>query len=218
LTVTGAGLYLARTRLESQQERSVVSRTEPRDTRTAILDTAEEILQRRSYNSFSYGHISETLGLRKASLHYHFPTKNDLGLALIARYRARFRQWCAEVGVGGRGPREALQAYVGTFEECLGRSQVCAGGVLGVEYNTFDGPMQAALRDLYEDHYGWLAGLLEQGRQAGVFVFPGSAEAQATLLSAALQGAVQQGRCGPGRFRQALDQLVGLFTVAEPSA
>jgi TetR/AcrR family transcriptional regulator, transcriptional repressor for nem operon len=205
--------------LSGGQEDVVVSVADTRDTRTAILDAAEDILQRRSFNSFSYSHISETLGLRKASLHYHFPSKLDLGMALLARYRSRFRQWCHEMEASGRGPCELLEAYIAGYEACLVRSQVCAGGVLGVEYNTIDGPMQEALQAFYDDHTLWLRALLEWGRREGVLAFSGSAEALAALFSATVQGALQQARtCGGHRFRQAVDQLLRLVVVSGPNA
>ena len=50
-----------------------------RNTRGAILDAAEELLQRRGYNAFSYHHIAVQLGIRNAAIHYHFPAKEDLG-------------------------------------------------------------------------------------------------------------------------------------------
>ena len=55
-----------------------------------ILDIAERLVQRRGFNAFSYADVATAVGIRKASLHYHFATKADLGQALIARYRQTF--------------------------------------------------------------------------------------------------------------------------------
>ena len=68
-----------------------------RDTREEILNCAEELLQRRGYNAFSYQHIAVQLGIRNAAIHYHFPAKEDLGVALVQRYRQRFRDWCEQM-------------------------------------------------------------------------------------------------------------------------
>ena len=59
------------------------------DTKTAILDAAQELIQRRGVNAMSYQHISEAIGIRKASIHHHFPTKDALLDALIQRYTIR---------------------------------------------------------------------------------------------------------------------------------
>ena len=51
-----------------------------------ILDTAEDIVRSRGYNGFSYADIASILDVSKAALHHHFPTKVDLGMALIDRF------------------------------------------------------------------------------------------------------------------------------------
>ena len=60
------------------------------DTSQRILDIAERLMQTRGYNSFSYADIAQSLRVTKASLHYHFPTKGELGQRLIQRYRQAF--------------------------------------------------------------------------------------------------------------------------------
>jgi TetR/AcrR family transcriptional repressor of nem operon len=66
-----------------------LSTRKPRTTAaTAILDVAEQLAQTRGYNGFSYADVAAHLGVTKASLHYHFPPKAELGCALISRYRA----------------------------------------------------------------------------------------------------------------------------------
>jgi len=60
------------------------------ETAEQILDLAETLIQTRGYSAFSYQDIAEALGIRKASIHYHFPSKTDLGVAVIDRYIERF--------------------------------------------------------------------------------------------------------------------------------
>ena len=55
-----------------------------------ILNVAEKLVQSRGFNAFSYQDVSKAVGIQKASLHYHFATKADLGVALIDRYRGNF--------------------------------------------------------------------------------------------------------------------------------
>ena len=60
------------------------------NTRTSLLDSAEQAVRQRGYNGFSYADLAREIGIRKASIHHHFPTKADLGLALIERYNQNF--------------------------------------------------------------------------------------------------------------------------------
>src|SRR5258706_9278478 len=60
------------------------------DTAEQILDLAGLLIKTRGYSAFSYQDIADSLGIRKASIHYHFPSKADLGIAVVDRYVARF--------------------------------------------------------------------------------------------------------------------------------
>ena len=60
------------------------------DTNSRILDVAERLVQLRGFNGFSYADVASELEITKASLHYHYPGKADLGKALIERYASRF--------------------------------------------------------------------------------------------------------------------------------
>src|SRR6201988_4888439 len=62
-----------------------------------ILDLAETLIQTRGYSAFSYQDIADSLGIRKASIHYHFPSKTELGIAVIDRYIARFDAALTEI-------------------------------------------------------------------------------------------------------------------------
>jgi TetR/AcrR family transcriptional repressor of nem operon len=179
-----------------------------RDTRAEILDTAEHLLRTKSFHCFSLQDVSDRLGIRKASLYYYFASKSELGLALIERLRERFRQWCCDLEHPPLPPVERLDAYFRFFERHLARDQICGGGVLAAEFNAISPDMQAALRQLVSDHHLWLTDLLSEGRAVGAFGFAGRPADQAALVSATVQGALQQARaCGRDTFRAVGDQL-----------
>ena len=73
-------------------------------TAARILDAAEDLVQVRGFNGFSYADISAELGITKAALHYHFAAKADLGQALIARYTSRFAGELAAIDTAGIAP------------------------------------------------------------------------------------------------------------------
>ena len=78
------------------------------DTRNKILDVADDLVQRVGLNAMSYKHISEAVGIRKASIHHHFPKKEDLVDELLKRcefsYGDRYREIAdGEGGVAAHG-------------------------------------------------------------------------------------------------------------------
>src|ERR1700733_2743383 len=74
-----------------------------------ILDIAERLVQTRGFNNFSYADIASELGITTASLHYHFPGKAELGLALITRYGERFSHALSQIEQGQPNARAKLE-------------------------------------------------------------------------------------------------------------
>lgn len=179
-----------------------------RDTREEILNTAEELLQRRGYNAFSYQHIAVQLGIRNAAIHYHFPGKEDLGVALVKRYRQRFREWCEEIAKVSDA-WERLQAHFKTYVDFVEKEcRICPGGMLGTEFEAIPAPMQQEARLLMREIFEWLVETLERGRAQRSLHYAGDSRHKAVQIGAALQGSLQIARmAGHERFHQVLQQL-----------
>jgi TetR/AcrR family transcriptional repressor of nem operon len=136
-------------------------------TRDHVLDVAERLAQTRGFNGFSYADIAAELKVTKASLHYHFPTKTDLGCALVARYGQRFGDALGQIHATGGPAYRQLESYVGLYAGVLRSGRLCLCGMLAAEYLTLAEPMRSAIRGFFDDNEAWLARLLESGRQAG---------------------------------------------------
>src|SRR5436189_5601223 len=95
------------------------------DTASRILDVAERLAQVRGFNGFSYADIAAELQITKASLHYHFATKADLGEALINRYSTRFFEALAEVDAVGAAAPAKLAAYAKQYADVLSEQRMC---------------------------------------------------------------------------------------------
>jgi len=179
-----------------------------RDTSEEILNAAEELLQRRGYNAFSYHHIAVQLGVRNAAIHYHFPSKEDLGVALVKRYHERFRAWVADVE-RTENAWTRLQAFFQNYIDFLQADcKCCPGGVLGTEFHALPEAMREEARGLMRENYEWMIRTLELGRAQGSMKFSGKSDDKAVEIGAALQGGLQIARlAGPERFHQVLAQL-----------
>ena len=194
------------------------------DTAVAILDAAQELAQTRGYNAFSYRDLAERVGIRTASIHYHFPTKADLGRALLARYGAFVAGAVADVERRTADAPARLQGYAALLEAVLappgsgasGGGRVCLGGMLASEYPTLPPEVQGAVRGFVDDNLRWLTRVLDEGRTAGTLVFPGTPDAAATALFSALEGAMLVARTAGdvGRYRAASAWLLAALTPA----
>src|SRR5215203_5069037 len=93
------------------------------DTRTRILDAAQGLVQRLGANAMSYQHVSDAVGVRKASIHYYFPTKSDLLVALISRYSAWFLGVVERIKAGKGNGLKKLREYCAVFENTLSETR-----------------------------------------------------------------------------------------------
>jgi len=159
------------------------------DTAERILDIAQDLIQRRGFNAFSYHDIAAPMGIRKASIHYHFPGKADLGQAVIARYRRNLAALMREAEIGNADHWTILAAYFHPyFEFARTGDKVCLCGALAGEFMALSADMQAQVSAFFRDHQDWLATLFARGRAAGAFAFAGSPGRMARAVFSALQG------------------------------
>jgi len=171
----------------------------PRGSATAhtsqrILDIAERLVQTRGFNGFSYADIASALTLTKASLHYHFPTKAELGTRLIERYEAGFLKALEEIDRTTPDARDKLRRYAKIYADVLRNNRMCLCGMLAAEYATLPKPMKEEMRHFFDENERWLTRVLEAGRASGSLRFTGSALDVARALVGSLEGAMMIAR------------------------
>ncbi len=162
------------------------------ETRDAILNSAERLIQAKGYSGFSFQDIAEEVGIRKASIYYHFPVKGDLGRAVVARYRDRMRAHFDRLPAASADDFWPLfDSYLGPIMD-FGRSTglACLSGVMGGEYLNLPSELQSELKAFFMEHEEFLTDLLERGRAAGQYRFAGEARQMARLLFSTIEGAL----------------------------
>ena len=163
------------------------------DTAEQILDLAETLIQTRGYSAFSYQDIADALGIRKASIHYHFPSKSDLGIAVVNRYIERFDAALTEVARDESLPSMAmLDHYVQPYLQFARApdDRVCLCGALAGEMMALPEELRARVEHFFTTHQGWLTKLLKRGVARGEFHLPAPPAKVARSIFAALQGAL----------------------------
>ncbi len=184
-----------------------------------ILDLAEQLAQTRGFNGFSYADISEALGITKASLHYHFRTKAELGRSLMERYRANFTAALEAIDATGVPAADKLEPYAKLYAQVLHGERMCLCGMLAAEYSTLAPPIQDEVRRFFDLNEAWLAGVLRAGREEGGLRFTGTPEEMARVLLGGLEGAMLVARSygDPARFDEAARRLIADLTVPPAS-
>lgn len=165
-------------------------------TADAILRSARSSIVAAGYNGFSYADIAGAVGIRKASVHHHFPTKVDLVRTLVQQYRAEAEAGLAEIERHVPDPLDQLRAYTGYWESCIGdpETSYCVCALLATQIPVLPEQIVVEVRAYFRALSAWLTTVLERGARAGTITLTGEARSEAEALMAAVHGAMLSAR------------------------
>lgn len=177
------------------------------DTKEKIVETADRLVRARGYNAFSYKDISAPLSIKNAAVHYHFPAKADLGIAVVEREISGFIVKTAEWAALPED--EQIMKLFEVFERYSRDENICLVASLASDFKTLEPAMQAKVREMSDNILSWLTACLEAGRNKGLLKFTGPAAIRALLIITNLQSSLLMSRIkGQVIFRQITGQLL----------
>lgn len=135
------------------------------NTRDRIIELSQEAIATRGYSAFSFRELAAELGIKSASIHYHFPTKTHLGVEVARTYRHRLQQALEQIAQQSNHPRQALADLVAIYRHEANTSQrmtVCT--MLAAEIKNLPEEIQQEMKAFYDLNLSWInARLLESG-------------------------------------------------------
>lgn len=183
----------------------------PRDTRTALLDVAEIAVRQRGYDGFSFADLAAGVGIRKASVHHHFPTKAALSADLVARYHARVAADCTLMERHNATASARLRALIGYYRDATAQGeQLCLCVALSGSRDSLPGDVLAALTDYRCMIIGWLETVFAAAHADGTVYAVQPAPQEAPALLATLEGAQLAARTA--QDASAFDSALAVFT------
>jgi len=188
------------------------------DTRTTLLDHAERAVRQRGYNGFSYADLARDVGIRKASIHHHFPKKADLAFSLIERYAGRVSERLAEICAREPTAAARLRAYHQLYRAALaGGAQVCLCVAFSAGRDSLTDPVLEQLNAFHRDSVDWLQTVFEQAAQDGSVAAPSDPQAEARATLALMEGAQLVSRAAKdvSHFDQATAAFVSRLSPAQ---
>lgn len=186
------------------------------NTRNDILEVADRLLIERGFSSFSYKHIAVELGMRNAAIHYHFPAKSDLGIALVQRHRQRFSTWSAARENEATTAIERIKAFIEVRMSARADAEpvLAPESIVSADYEILPEGMQQEARALMQDMINWLSDTLSLGQEQGEFELSAPHEDLALMFAAAMHGAPQMAQANSGynapRMVTTLLELIGV--------
>lgn len=179
-------------------------------TRQKILDSAQRLIQTRSFHGFSFQDIADEVGIRKASLYHYFDSKDQVALAVLERAAnwvgARFEK------LEGLEPAERLEGYFDIFRTIHGKGErMCPGGSFGAVFDAVATPVQGALYRFVKMHLDWLENVVREGVERGQFHIGDQRPRDVAMqILAGVQGALLMGRLSGDRH--VIDTVAAEFT------
>lgn len=165
-------------------------------TSDAILACARSLIVAGGYNGFSYADIADVVGIRKASIHHHFPSKVDLVRTLVARYREETEAGMANVELHESDPLEQLRIYAGYWEACIANASApfCICALLASELPVLPEEVSLEVRAHFRSLSAWLTSVMERGARHGQFRLMSTPRAEAEAFMATVHGAMLSAR------------------------
>lgn len=183
------------------------------DTRERLIQEAEALMRTRGYAAFSYADLADRIGIRKASIHHHFRTKEELGNALIDAYLTKFRAALETIRVEESDPHTRLSRYGWFFTDSIRNGMMPLCGALSAEIFALPPSMQQRVRAFFELHLDWLKSVLRDGVAANELRPDLDVDHAAALVLSVLEGAslVAWALKDSGLIGPAFDQAVSAF-------
>ncbi|MBY0612344.1 MAG: TetR/AcrR family transcriptional regulator [Beijerinckiaceae bacterium] len=163
--------------------------TTPADTSGAILEAAQAITQTIGYNGLSFRDVAAAIGIKSASVHYHYPTKAKLGAAIARRYTDNLLANLQTIDALRLNAKDALAAYIAGIRRTLEQNgRMCLCGMLAAETDALPDEVRAEVRRFVEVNVDWLARTI--GRAKDVAEPDAAMRGHARAMLAALEGAM----------------------------
>ncbi len=182
-----------------------------------ILACARSLIVAGGYNGFSYADIADMVGIRKPSIHHHFPSKAELVTVLVARYREEAQAGIANLEHAIADPLEQLRAYIGYWKACIGDASApfCICALLAGEIPVLPEAVAQEIRAYFRFLSGWLTSVFERGVSEGSIVLGASARIEAETFMATVHGAMLSARAygDTGIFGNILDPQLAHLTA-----
>lgn len=154
--------------------------------RERILESAKAAAQLHGYAGINFRSIAEEVGIKNASIYYHFPSKADLGAAVAERYWQETKQVLTELRLSHTDPKRCLQLYPSIFRKSLeNRNRLCLSSFMAAEFEDLPDQVSKEVKVFADVNVKWLAEVLADSKWGD----PESCERRALAIYTAIAGA-----------------------------
>jgi TetR/AcrR family transcriptional regulator, transcriptional repressor for nem operon len=138
------------------------------DNREKIVECALLLLKQRGYSGWSYDHIAKKLGIRKASIHYYFPTKEDLIDKALDQYIDSFFQTLENKTQHLKSCREKLKGLFAIYKKTSdSKDEICLCTMMASDFFTLSDRIKLRLEKFYARLREWISSQIAKEGKSG---------------------------------------------------
>jgi len=166
------------------------------NTSDEILASARNLIMSGGYNGFSYADISEVVGIRKASIHHHFPSKVDLVRELVKQYREDGQATVAVLEQNVPDALDILKVYANHWAKCIEDASrpYCVCALLASELPSLPPEVAKEVTAFFGFISSWLTSIMERGSREGALNLTSEPHVEAETFLATVYGAMLSAR------------------------
>src|SRR5690606_27946793 len=167
------------------------------NTVSKILDSAERLCATQGYNAFSYKDIAREIDIKTSSIHYHFPSKSDLGQAMMERHRLKLKHYLDTLTLEQKlSPKEKFLLMLSTIVKSTYQNEkrMCLAAMLAIDCLILDESIQTEVKLFFHFLESWMETTLTQ---AGIE----QPKKEASILLAFIEGTLLLSRLSAGEER-----------------
>lgn len=160
------------------------------DVREQLLNVAQDLIQRHGIDAVSFRTIADEVGIKSASVHYHFPTKDNLILELTTRYTSNFGAALSEIEASKTKAHTRLRSLVELFRTTNAEEKICYCATLAIIATRLADKPQHAARTFFVELRNWVERVLHEGLANEEFELTLPVPVLARAFTATLEGAL----------------------------
>jgi TetR/AcrR family transcriptional repressor of nem operon len=154
--------------------------------REEILAAAKLVAQAHGYAGLNFRDLAQQVGIKAASIYYHFPSKAELATAVAKRYWEDSAAYLESLLQNSAKPLDALRRYPETFRWALENdNRICLCSFMSAQFDDLPDEVKKEVQAFTNVNLVWLKKTLIAAKIAS----PKEAEKRASAIYSAIVGA-----------------------------
>jgi len=165
-------------------------------TREKLLEETSRLARCQGFSRTSVNTVLQATGLKKGALYYHFPDKDNLGLAVLERERDSFIDFL-DACLDPDTPMDSLELF---FDAVLQKHQDsgfvggCLWGNTALEMSDSEAPHLDMVKGMFDEWTKKIMAVVDAGQESGEIRTDLPAEKLSCMIIAGIEGGIMLSR------------------------